>query len=105
MGKTFSHSSSFSSKMNGWLIFGLFGQLMFSMRFIVQWIVSEKRKESVVPIQFWYYSLAGSLTLLLYAIHRKDPVFILGQSLGTFIYIRNLILIYRKQAEISKSIP
>jgi lipid-A-disaccharide synthase-like uncharacterized protein len=90
--------------MSGWLIFGLFGQLMFSMRFIVQWIVSEKRKESVVPIQFWYYSLAGSLTLLLYAIHQRDPVFILGQSLGTFIYIRNLILIYRKQAEVSKGI-
>lgn len=81
--------------VSGWLVFGLFGQLMFSMRFIIQWLVSEKKKQSIIPIQFWYFSLIGSLTLLIYAIHQKDAVFILGQSLGSFIYIRNLILIYR----------
>jgi lipid-A-disaccharide synthase-like uncharacterized protein len=89
--------------MDGWLIFGVFGQLMFSMRFIVQWLASEKKKESVMPIYFWYFSLIGGLTLLIYAIHRKDAVFILGQSLGTFIYIRNLILIYRKHAPLQNS--
>jgi lipid-A-disaccharide synthase-like uncharacterized protein len=78
-----------------WLIIGLFGQLMFSMRFIVQWIASEKNKKSVVPISFWYFSIAGSFTLLIYSIHRMDPVFILGQSLGSIIYFRNLVLIDR----------
>ena len=76
---------------------------MFSMRFIIQWLVSEKKKQSVIPIQFWYFSLLGSLTLLLYAIHQRDAVFILGQSLGTFIYIRNLTLIYRKPEQVPKN--
>ncbi|RLA80620.1 MAG: hypothetical protein DRG36_03040 [Deltaproteobacteria bacterium] len=67
------------------------------MRFLVQWIVSERKKRSVIPIYFWYLSLAGGLTLLIYAIHIKDPVFIVGQSTGAFIYIRNLMLIYREK--------
>jgi lipid-A-disaccharide synthase-like uncharacterized protein len=80
-----------------WLIFGLFGQLCFTMRFVVQWIASEKRKESVIPISFWAFSLAGSLVLLIYAIYRKDPVFILGQAFGFTVYIRNLQLIFKKK--------
>lgn len=79
-----------------WLMVGLLGQGIFSMRFIVQWIVSEREKRSVIPVVFWYLSLFGGLTLLLYAIHRRDPVFILGQLPGTFIYGRNLILIRRE---------
>jgi lipid-A-disaccharide synthase-like uncharacterized protein len=79
-----------------WLILGLGGQLLFAMRFLIQWIASEKRKKSVIPVSFWYFSIGGSLILLSYAIYRKDPIFILGQSLGFFIYLRNLILIYRK---------
>jgi len=79
-----------------WLILGLGGQLLFFMRFLFQWIASEKRKESIIPVSFWYFSLGGSLILLSYAIYRKDPIFILGQSLGFLIYLRNLILIYRK---------
>jgi lipid-A-disaccharide synthase-like uncharacterized protein len=78
-----------------WIGIGLFGQLLFSCRFILQWLASEKLKKSVIPLAFWYFSIAGSLTLLSYAIYRTDPVFILGQSMGLFIYVRNLILIYR----------
>ena len=86
-----------------WLAIGFCGQFLFAMRFIVQWIVSEKRKESVIPIYFWYFSLGGGLTLLSYAIHRKDPVFILGQGLGLFIYIRNLMFIHSKKYKNTRS--
>jgi lipid-A-disaccharide synthase-like uncharacterized protein len=82
-----------------WVAFGLFGQLMFTGRFLVQWIASERARKSVVPVLFWYFSMAGGLILLAYAIYRKDPVFILGQSLGVFIYVRNLVLIYRERRE------
>jgi lipid-A-disaccharide synthase-like uncharacterized protein len=70
---------------------------LFSARFLVQWLVSEKRRESVIPVAFWYLSLAGSAVLLTYAIYRKDPVFILGQSMGSVIYLRNLWLIRQKR--------
>jgi len=76
-----------------WLGIGLLGQVLFSMRFLVQWLASERAKKSVVPRQFWYLSLAGGITLLSYAIYRHDPVFIIGQLTGTFIYSRNLYLI------------
>ena len=79
-----------------WLSIGFLGQLLFSCRFVVQWLTSEKMKKSVIPVAFWYLSIAGSVTLLSYAIHRMDPVFILGQSGGLIIYIRNLILIYKE---------
>ena len=80
-----------------WIGIGLMGQLLFSCRFVLQWIASEKMKKSVIPLAFWYFSIAGSLTLLAYSIYRTDPVFILGQSMGLFIYVRNLILIYREK--------
>ena len=76
-----------------WVGLGLFGQLLFSARFIVQWIASERKKRSVIPVSFWYFSLGGSALLLAYAIYRKDPVFILGQSAGAVVYVRNLWLI------------
>ncbi len=76
-----------------WIIFGFIGQAMFSLRFIIQWLASEKARESVVPTAFWYFSILGSLTLLIYAIHRQDPVFIVGQSAGLLIYFRNLFFI------------
>ena len=82
-----------------WVAFGLFGQLMFTGRFLVQWIASERARKSVVPVLFWYFSMAGGLILLAYAIYRKDPVFVLGQSLGVFIYLRNLVLIHRERRE------
>ena len=67
------------------------------MRFLVQWIISEKRKQSVIPIAFWFLSIGGALLLLLYSIHKKDPVFILGQSAGLVVYVRNLVLIHRNK--------
>ena len=85
--------------MNFWLVFGLAGQSAFASRFLVQWICSEKRKESYIPISFWYLSLSGGIMLLIYAIARKDPVFIIGQSSGIIVYIRNLVLVYKKKRE------
>lgn len=81
-----------------WLIIGFIAQVLFFMRFLIQWIVSEKKGESVIPIQFWYLSIIGGLMLLGYSIWRKDPVFILGQCMGSVIYVRNLSLIYRRQS-------
>lgn len=80
-----------------WVIVGLGAQTMFSMRFIIQWIASERENRSVVPELFWWFSIFGGVTLLAYALHRKDPVFILGQSLGVVIYTRNLWLIYAEK--------
>jgi len=73
-----------------WIGVGLLGQGLFTARFLVQWICSERVKRSVIPMAFWYLSLAGGLVLLSYAIYRQDPVFILGQSTGAFIYLRNI---------------
>ncbi len=78
------------------LIVGFVGQGLFASRFIFQWIYSEKKGESSIPIHFWYLSIFGGIGLLIYAISRKDPVIITGQMFGIFIYIRNLILIYKK---------
>ena len=78
------------------LIIGFLGQGLFASRFIVQWIFSEKKGESAIPVVFWYLSIFGGLGLLTYAIFRKDPVIITGQAFGIVIYIRNLILIYKK---------
>lgn len=80
-----------------WLGLGFFAQILFSARFLVQWIMSERAGRSIIPILFWYLSIGGSSLLLIYAIHRLDPVFILGQSTGTLIYARNLYLIYREK--------
>ncbi len=81
------------------LVIGFVGQGFFSARFLIQWFFSEKKGESYVPLVFWYLSIIGGLSLLIYAIYRKDPVIITGQSFGIIIYIRNLILIYRKKNE------
>jgi lipid-A-disaccharide synthase-like uncharacterized protein len=77
-----------------WLGIGFLGQGIFFMRWVVQWVASERHAESRVPMAFWYMSLTGGLITLAYAIYRKDPVFIAGQSVGTFVYLRNLMLIY-----------
>ena len=83
--------------VNQWLIIGFVGQALFGARFIIQWVVSEKKRESTIPLSFWYCSIGGAVVLLAYAIHKQDPVFIVGQSMGSIIYIRNLILIDRKK--------
>jgi lipid-A-disaccharide synthase-like uncharacterized protein len=86
------------SNIDYWLIIGFIGQALFSARFIVQWIKSEKEKKSVFPIAFWYFSIAGGATLLAYAIHRQDPVFIVGQLTGLLIYLRNLyFIVYQRK--------
>jgi lipid-A-disaccharide synthase-like uncharacterized protein len=79
-----------------WLVLGLAGQAAFFSRFLVQWIASEREGRSVVPTAFWYLSLIGSVILFAYAIHRREPVFLLGQTVGSFVYIRNLVLIQRE---------
>ncbi len=84
------------SKADIWLIVGFLGQFLFSMRFIVQWIISEKNKKSIIPVSFWFFSISGGVVLLAYALYKRDPVFIVGQGLGLFIYIRNLYLIYKE---------
>ena len=80
---------------NFFMILGFIGQFFFSMRFVVQWIASEKHKKSVVPLSFWIFSVLGSSLLLIYAIYRKDPVFILGQAPNLLIYFRNIWFIKR----------
>lgn len=80
-----------------WLCVGLLGQVLFMMRFIVQWLHSERHQKSIIPTSFWYFSLVGGLTVLFYGIHKLEPVIILGQLPGTFVYARNLVLIKRHE--------
>jgi len=82
-----------------WLAVGLVGQAFFFSRFLVQWLASEKAGKSVIPMAFWYLSLGGGLTLFVYALHIGDPVFIIGQSCGAFIYLRNLYFRLREEEE------
>ncbi|MDN3510468.1 MAG: lipid-A-disaccharide synthase N-terminal domain-containing protein [Candidatus Jettenia sp.] len=89
--------TNFAAHLNVWVILGFIGQFLFGSRFFVQWVASEKRGESIIPEIFWYLSMAGSTILLTYAIYRRDPVFIMGQCSGLFIYIRNIMLIYKKK--------
>jgi lipid-A-disaccharide synthase-like uncharacterized protein len=79
------------------VVIGLIGQALFSARFLVQWIASERAGRSVVPVAFWFFSLGGGAVLFAYALYRGDPVFIVGQGLGTFIYVRNLMLIAKEK--------
>jgi lipid-A-disaccharide synthase-like uncharacterized protein len=82
-----------------WIIIGFTAQALFSLRFIVQWIATEKRRESYLPNMFWYFSIAGGAILLTYAIHRKDPVFIIGQASGLFVYLRNIYFVLLKKRQ------
>jgi lipid-A-disaccharide synthase-like uncharacterized protein len=81
-----------------WVTIGFVAQLMFSMRFLIQWIASERAKQSIVPETFWYFSVLGGALLFAYATYRLDPVFMLGQGMGLFIYARNIQLIWRDKA-------
>jgi lipid-A-disaccharide synthase-like uncharacterized protein len=81
-----------------WVTVGFVAQLMFSMRFLVQWIASERAKQSIVPETFWYFSVLGGALLFAYATYRLDPVFMLGQGMGLFIYARNIQLIWQDKA-------
>ncbi|MBN8959509.1 MAG: lipid-A-disaccharide synthase N-terminal domain-containing protein [Rhizobiales bacterium] len=90
----------FIIKFDGWVILGFVAQAFFTMRFVVQWIASERARQSVIPIAFWFFSIGGGVLLLVYALYRRDPVFIAGQGLGLIVYVRNLyfILLNGKQA-------
>ena len=88
-----------------WLVIGLLGQTMFMMRFVVQWIQSERHQQSVIPVSFWYLSLIGGLTVLAYGLHRAEPVIILGQLPGTLVYTRNLMLIHRGKHAFRAEVP
>jgi lipid-A-disaccharide synthase-like uncharacterized protein len=88
-----------------WLAFGLLGQLIFGARFIVQWIASERKRESHIPLIFWYLSIIGGIITTTYAIHKHDAVFIIGQGAGLVVYIRNLMLIYRAQRTAAAAAP
>lgn len=88
---------------SGWIIFGLAGQLLFTGRFLVQWLSSERAGRSVVPPSFWYLSIVGATILMVYAGYRRDPVFMIGQSSGLFIYFRNLQLITREHSRPSEN--
>jgi lipid-A-disaccharide synthase-like uncharacterized protein len=80
----------FVMQLDWWVALGFVAQLLFTGRFLVQWIASEKENRMVIPIAFWFFSIGGGLLLLVYAIHRRDPVFIAGQAFGVFVYARNL---------------
>ena len=83
----------FVIKFDGWVVLGFVAQAFFTMRFVVQWIASERARKSVIPVAFWFFSIGGGVLLLIYALYRRDPVFILGQSAGMVVYGRNLALL------------
>ena len=93
------HLSIMDSNDIIWLSIGLVGQTLFMMRFIVQWMHSERHQKSIIPVSFWYFSLSGGIIVLAYGIHRVDPVIIMGQLPGTFVYARNLMLIRREHRD------
>src|SRR3954451_19908411 len=88
--------------MSLWVKIGFLGQAAFTARFLVQWVASEKKKDSVVPVAFWWLSIVGGVILLAYAIHRRDPVIIVGQAMGLLVYIRNLMLVERARQRAAK---
>ena len=88
----------FVNKIDWWVLLGVVAQGLFTMRFVVQWLASEKAGRSVVPMTFWWFSIGGGALLLVYALYRRDPVFILGQGFGLFVYCRNLQFVLRARA-------
>ena len=89
----------FVVRLDWWVLLGFFAQAFFTARFAVQWIASERAGKSVIPIAFWWCSIGGGLLLLVYALYRRDPVFILGQGFGVFVYLRNLQFVLREKTQ------
>jgi lipid-A-disaccharide synthase-like uncharacterized protein len=89
----------FIMNFDWWVVLGFIAQAFFTMRFLVQWIASEKIGHSVIPVAFWWCSIGGGLLLLVYALYRRDPVFIAGQGFGVFVYLRNLYFVLRDKRE------
>jgi lipid-A-disaccharide synthase-like uncharacterized protein len=89
----------FIVRLDWWVLLGFIAQAMFTMRFLVQWLASEKVGKSVIPLAFWWFSICGGLLLFAYALYRRDPVFILGQGFGVFVYLRNLQFVLRERRQ------
>ena len=89
----------FVTNLDWWVVLGFAAQGLFTMRFLVQWLASERAGRSVIPVAFWWFSIAGGLLLLVYALYRKDPVFIAGQGFGVFVYLRNLYFVLRERKQ------
>ena len=89
----------FVMRLDWWVLLGFVAQALFTMRFLVQWLASEKAGKSVIPLAFWWFSIGGGLLLLVYALYRRDPVFILGQGFGVFVYLRNLQFVLRARKQ------
>jgi lipid-A-disaccharide synthase-like uncharacterized protein len=89
----------FITQLNWWVLLGFAAQALFTMRFLVQWLASERAGKSVIPLAFWWFSIGGGLLLFFYALYRRDPVFILGQGFGVFVYLRNLQFVLRERKQ------
>jgi lipid-A-disaccharide synthase-like uncharacterized protein len=87
----------FVLQLNWWVLLGYVGQSLFAMRFIVQWVASERVGRSVIPVAFWFFSIGGGVLLFVYSLYIRDPVFIIGQGLGLFVYLRNLYFVFRER--------
>ena len=93
----------FIVRLDWWVLLGFIAQAFFTARFVVQWIASERAGRSVVPLAFWLLSIGGGVLLLAYALYRRDPVFIAGQSFGVFVYLRNLYFVLRERRQIAQA--
>jgi lipid-A-disaccharide synthase-like uncharacterized protein len=91
----------FVVNLDWWVLLGFVAQALFTARFLVQWIASERAGRSVIPIAFWFFSIGGGLLLLVYALYRRDPVFIAGQAFGVFVYVRNLYFELRDRRDLT----
>jgi lipid-A-disaccharide synthase-like uncharacterized protein len=89
----------FVQSFDGWVVLGFLGQILFTARFVVQWLASERAGRSIIPVSFWFFSIGGAVLLFVYSVYRRDPVFIAGQGLGLGIYFRNLALIAKEKRE------
>ncbi|MEX2035753.1 MAG: lipid-A-disaccharide synthase N-terminal domain-containing protein [Xanthobacteraceae bacterium] len=95
----------FVARLDWWVLVGFIAQIFFTMRFLVQWIASERVGKSVIPLAFWWFSIGGGVLLLIYALYRRDPVFIAGQGFGVFVYLRNLYLVMRERRQATAAVP
>jgi lipid-A-disaccharide synthase-like uncharacterized protein len=89
----------FVTRLDWWVLLGFIAQIFFTLRFVVQWIASERVGKSVIPVAFWWFSIGGGSLLFVYALYRRDPVFIAGQGLGVFVYLRNLYFVMRERRQ------
>jgi lipid-A-disaccharide synthase-like uncharacterized protein len=95
----------FVARLDWWVLVGFIAQFLFTMRFLVQWVASERVGRSIIPLAFWWFSIGGGLLLFVYALYRRDPVFIAGQGFGVFVYLRNLHFVLRDRKRASAALP